>query len=78
MGLCVIVNIKHQLSGASEASNFSASLKLAYSVKHLFPDMSCFHYLMFQWIIIIQVTLWIRICQPLNEMLVMYIFGLYQ
>jgi len=40
MGLCLIVNIKHQLSGASEASNFNVSLKLAYSVKHLFPDMS--------------------------------------
>ena len=36
------MNIKHQLSGASDASTFNVSLKLAFSVKRLFPDMSYF------------------------------------
>jgi len=40
MGLCVIVSIKHRLLDASEASNFNVSLMLAYSVKHIFPDVS--------------------------------------
>jgi len=42
MGLCLIVNIKHHLSGASEALNCNVSLKLTFLVKHLFPDMSYF------------------------------------